>query len=632
MALLATNGLVGCGKPASPVTPEIAKANAPNASMPTNVTQNAPQPQPAPQAQVPVATLPAQPMDPSVVLTKTEPVAPLPPAPASVTINLSQYALPKEGPIFTVQGGGDAAVPVPVPPPGGATRVAFMSCRFGGGGASDIFIYDFVQDTVLALPAVNTPAAEANPEISANGRFVVYQTDVAGNWDIRMLDMATMLINTLPGLNTPSDETQPDCSDTGMIVFVVNDCISHNFEMLRLYDGATGDTYIVPVRLVTNVTWPSISADGSTIAFGAFPIGFGTQDIYMYRIGEGLGTPPFVNTAFNDYNPELSPDGESLLFVSDRNGSEDIFLLQADGWVNNMVFANSAFTDEQEPRYLDPHTVIYQTTGGGPVTLRLTGIDSGLIDTLPIASAGGILNAQLRTYLPNAFDPFPGSPFIGGGPDDCDGCGIPGIPGFPGVPDFPGYPGPIGGPIGVPGPDYGHGPGPDYGHGGPDYGHGGGSGPIVPPKPGPDYGHGPKPGPDYGQGPKPGPVHGPGPGPKPGPDYGHGGGSGPIVPPRPDHDKPNVPPRGDRPNHEPPKRPDVQVPPQRPDVQVPPQRPDVQIPPQRPDKPVGDRDKDRDKDKDNDKDKGGRGGDQGRDHGQGRDKDKDNDRGGGRGR
>lgn len=595
MALLATNSLVGCGQPASPVTPEMAKANAQPASMPTNVTPNAPQPQPAPQAQVPVATLPAQPMDPSVVLTKTEPVAPLPPAPPSVTVNLSQYALPKEGPIYTVQGGTDVAPPVA--PPGGATRVAFMSCRFGGGGASDIFIYDFVQDTVLALPAVNTPAAEANPEISANGRFVVYQTDVAGNWDIRMLDMATMLINTLPGLNSPSDETQPDCSDTGMIVFVVNDCISHNFEMLRLYDGQTGDTYIVPVRLVTNVTWPSISADGSTIAFGAFPIGFGTQDIYMYRIGEGLGTPPFVNTAFNDYNPELSADGESLLFVSDRNGSEDIFLLQADGYLNNMVFANSAFTDEQEPRYLDPNTIIYQTTGGGPVTLRLTGINSGLIDTLPIASAGGILNAQLRTYLPNAFDPFPGSPFIGGGPDDCDGCGIPGFPGVPDYPGYPDYPGPIGGPIGVPGPDYGHG-GPDYGHGGPDYGHGGGSGPIVPPKPGPDYGHGPK----------------------PGPDYGHGGGSGPIVPPRPDHDKPkpdhdrpkpdhdrpkpNLPPQGDRPNYEPPKRPDVQA------------------PPQRPDKPVVERDKDKDKDRD----KGGRGGDHGRD--KDKDKDKDNDRGG----
>jgi hypothetical protein len=222
---------------------------------------------------------------------------------------LAALALPQEGPIYQVQGGEAAPVPAPALPT--LSRVAFQSCRFGGGGESDIFIYDFVQDTVLALPAVNTPAAEVNAEISANGRYVVYQTNINGNWDIRLFDMATLLINTLPGLNTPSDETQPDISDNCNIVFVQNNCFTHGFEMLRLYEGLTGDTYIVPVRQVVDVTWPTISADGSTIAFGAFPLGFGTQDIYVYRIGEGVMTPPFVNSAFDDYNPELSADGRS---------------------------------------------------------------------------------------------------------------------------------------------------------------------------------------------------------------------------------------------------------------------------------------------------------------------------------
>lgn len=324
------------------------------------------------------------------------------------TMQLDQT--PEKGAIYKLQG-GEHAVPVPV----GTACVAFESCR---EGTSDIYVYDFASDTVLALPGVNTPAAEVNPEISADGRHLVYQTNINGNWDIRLFDMASKLVDPLLNLNTYEDETQPDISNGCQIVYVQCGPFSGPFESLRIYDALTHNAYIVPTPNIVNATWPTICADGSTIAFGGFSLGIGTQDIYVYHVGAGtLVSPPFVNSPANDYNPDLSPDGSRMLFVSDRNGTEDLYMVGPDGLLNNLSFANTPFADEQEPRFLDPNTVLYQTTGAGPIVMHLTNLETGLVDTLPIASAGGILNAQLRSYLPNSFLPFPGSPFFGGG--DC---------------------------------------------------------------------------------------------------------------------------------------------------------------------------------------------------------------------
>lgn len=83
-------------------------------------------------------------------------------------------------------------------------------------------------------------------------------------------------------------------------------------------------------------TSPNISADGSTIAFASDRSGGrGGIDFYLYRIGEGLIDTSALNSSANDVDPSVNEDGTLVVFVSDRNGGSDLFLydLEAEAFI-----------------------------------------------------------------------------------------------------------------------------------------------------------------------------------------------------------------------------------------------------------------------------------------------------------
>jgi len=82
---------------------------------------------------------------------------------------------------------------------------------------------------------------------------------------------------------------------------------------------------------------PDISRDGLSLYFGSDrPGGFGGLDIWVARrasANDPWGPPqnlgPDINTPFSDNSPALSPDGRQLIFFSDRPGgfgSTDIYV------------------------------------------------------------------------------------------------------------------------------------------------------------------------------------------------------------------------------------------------------------------------------------------------------------------
>src|SRR5688500_999861 len=76
----------------------------------------------------------------------------------------------------------------------------------------------------------------------------------------------------------------------------------------------------------TRATWMSldVSPDGRTIVFDLL------GDLYTVPIAGGAATRLTEGMAF-DGQPRYSPDGKSILFVSDRSGYENLWLIDADG-------------------------------------------------------------------------------------------------------------------------------------------------------------------------------------------------------------------------------------------------------------------------------------------------------------
>lgn len=419
--------------------------------------------------------------------------APMVPAPASGGTGAAPAA-GGEAPAAPAAGGAPGAV-VPPPPTGvlgdarvggiggGITKdldrglgifdfganalVAFQSDRLTGGGNTavddhgkgddkhgfrdfnyDIFVYDALAQTVLALPAVNTECDETNPRLSANGAFLVYQTDANGTEDIRVFDLRTQLIDTLRTLNTEIyDEAQPDISDDGnLIVYVSNEpggglvcdtCgddgkgrhhehFRNSGDSLRLYNTHNGANFIVPVANhgLTDISWPSISGNGAVIAYGAAAkrrdldernkdCKWGrakawdkdeNRQVLMYSVPDAAQlTPPFINDVNADNgNPDLNELGDRVVFVSNRRGSDDIYMTDMrSGFTDNMVLANSK-ADEQEPRFLGPvgDRVVFQTDRAYDFRIMVYDFPTGLLDTLPVANEVGS-DTQLRDEHPN---------------------------------------------------------------------------------------------------------------------------------------------------------------------------------------------------------------------------------------
>ena len=90
-------------------------------------------------------------------------------------------------------------------------------------------------------------------------------------------------------------------------------------------------------------TWISLdlSPDGSTIVFELL------GDLYTLPVAGGTATRITSGQAY-DMQPRFSPDGSQLVFVSDGNGSENLWIAQADG------SQPEALTSGEKESYLSP--------------------------------------------------------------------------------------------------------------------------------------------------------------------------------------------------------------------------------------------------------------------------------------
>jgi Tol biopolymer transport system component len=109
----------------------------------------------------------------------------------------------------------------------------------------------------------------------------------------------------------------------------------------------TGDGYAEPENL-TALNSPeqdyavTVSPDGQTMVFGSNrPGGSGDWDLYVSRRRDGQWQPPRnlgprINSAFFDNQPRFTPDGKRLFFDSRRTGRSQIY------WIDASALAEAA--------------------------------------------------------------------------------------------------------------------------------------------------------------------------------------------------------------------------------------------------------------------------------------------------
>jgi beta-lactamase regulating signal transducer with metallopeptidase domain len=228
----------------------------------------------------------------------------------------------------------------------------FLSGRPGGFGRSDIWVTtrktkdDPWGSPVNLGPTVNTSAFEGAPCISADGLELYFVSDRPGGSGDNDLwvtmrktkdDPWTTLVNLGPTVNSSAAENGPSISADGLSLYF----ISRRPGGLGRTDiwvttrKTKDDHWEIPVNLGPMVNssngedCPSISTDGLSLYFALNRTGgFGRNDIWVTMRktkNEPWSTPinlgPTVNTPHNEYDVDISSDGSTLYFVSDRPGN-----------------------------------------------------------------------------------------------------------------------------------------------------------------------------------------------------------------------------------------------------------------------------------------------------------------------
>ena len=200
--------------------------------------------------------------------------------------------------------------------------------RYRGGMADDIWIYDFASKQVENITA--NPALDIIPMWSGDRIYFLSDRDEAKRMNLYVYDLASK------GTRKLTDFTEFDIKFPSLgpkhIVF-------ENGGYLYTFDLATERTARVPVviaddmvsgrgkvvKVEDRITNYEIGPDGQRALFGA------RGDVFTVPVRHGNTRNLTATPGTHERDSKWSPDGKTIAFISDRSGTDEVWLMNQDG-------------------------------------------------------------------------------------------------------------------------------------------------------------------------------------------------------------------------------------------------------------------------------------------------------------
>lgn len=205
-----------------------------------------------------------------------------------------------------------------------ATKIAFVATRTG---KKEIYTADADGSNVSQL--TRDGAISVAPNLSADGRSLVYTGYHSGYADVYEIDLATGARNRIikyPGTNSGASYSP----DGGRLALTMSK--DGNPELYITSSGGGGPRRITRTPGVeSSPTW---SPDGDQLIFSSDDRG-GPQ---LFQVSSGGGSPRLLSTGHN-YNtePNWSPDGRKVAFNVRQSGSFAVAILDLEGGHTRIV-------------------------------------------------------------------------------------------------------------------------------------------------------------------------------------------------------------------------------------------------------------------------------------------------------
>ena len=204
-------------------------------------------------------------------------------------------------------------------------RIVFISDRDGN---QEIYVMNRDGSGQQRLTFTND-VQEDLPSFSPDGTQILFGGTVGGYEDLYLMRSdGSQMVNLT---NTPgSNEGRPHFSPSGQFILYDSDG-SGNWEiyLARLEAGGLSEVLRLTQRPDFNNRLASFSPLGDWIIFRSVVITSNDSSITLVKPdGSGLVS---LSSGEMDYYPSISPDGQAILFISERDGNAEIYLMDLAG-------------------------------------------------------------------------------------------------------------------------------------------------------------------------------------------------------------------------------------------------------------------------------------------------------------
>ena len=165
----------------------------------------------------------------------------------------------------------------------------------------------------------------SEPSWSPDGNQIVFASNADGNYELFTLDLRTSSTARLTRTLAPVQNLDPAWSPTGKAIAFSRNGLASTSGAASLYQLRPGST--APARLTKGLgidgdVDPVYSPDGRQIAFSSDRNG--NDEVYILDLAR-FSVAKMTATKDRDVQPTFAPDGSALAYVSDRSGATEIW-------------------------------------------------------------------------------------------------------------------------------------------------------------------------------------------------------------------------------------------------------------------------------------------------------------------